>query len=1225
MNNDSTLRELYNRHEGKGSDKWSSYLDEYENRLGHQKNSIRSILEVGVQNGGSLEIWSRYFKNAEHIIGVDIDPKVGHLRYEDARVHALVGDASKKEIADQILSICPEGFDVIIDDGSHTSGDIIRSFSLLFDQVKIGGIYAAEDLHCSYWGHWGGGLNHPYSSVSFFKRLVDMVNHQHFGVPLSREKLLEPFSKHYGIEFKEAQLAKIQRIEFVNSICFIYKAEESAVRMEPRVIVGRDESVQSNQFVIGQPYIPPAQDANVWTVLTSPIEDAYSDLQTTKNDLLRVTEYQEQLSKSLEESVASLKRKDDALQENIRSLRAEKAKLQDVSRRGREKEIELQGAKQQLAAASQELHAAYLSRHEYITQTHAMSNSLSWRLTRPLRMVSGPVFRTQKIARKVIALLRRYSPSEVLTLSVTVWRKNGIGGVFEAIKNSNAESPLDHAAIVKPLEQLPRVDKTLVTRRIHIIAELSIPQCKKYRVDQKEDLLQLSGFEVSVSSWTDLVTSFAGLETASAVIFYRVPNLENFQILIEHCKKKGIPTYWEVDDLIFDEQVLSQTGAVKYLTDAVYQDLLRGTVLYKQAMLACDFGIASTNLLREQMLQHGVADVLTIENGLDPSTLATSEAILIARTPAQDGFVRIVYGSGTNTHNADFLEAAPSIVRVLETHENVRFRLIGPVTLPEQFDHVMDKVEIFRQCDFKEYLRKLAECDISIAPLEDVVFNYSKSNIKYIEASILGLSSVCSGLPNFSDVISNELDGFICRTSDEWTCAFDKLIASPALRVEMGERARENVLRRYSLDAIATNFSNETGAAAMPFKPRDKNRKRVLSVNCLYAPRSFGGATVVAEALNTRISEDPRFELLVLTTLSVRYGRPYDLIRYQHKNHICFGIVLPDYLTADDEVDNPLLEKIFEALLQELEPDLIHLHSIQGIGVGLPRAASRVNIPYVITAHDFWWILDRGLFILSKEDLTSGPAAEIVDPLKYIQDAKSTQNSTARSKNAVAQGASLILTPSDFSAEVYSGLGFKRVRVNKNGVPFPRKRPTRIKGGSDEIVFGYIDGNTEIKGFHLIKQVFSDLKLTNAKLLVVDNAINLGRNSFSEKDFVGIQNYEIRPGFNHEGIDEFFDTIDVLLHPSQSAEPFGLSIREAIVRDVWVIVSDAGGAADDTRSGENGIVIPFNNDPEDLKTAIKDTIKAFSVGKHLRMGGNEVRDWDAQCKELIEIYTELLH
>ena len=41
-------------------------------------------------------------------------------------------------------------------------------------------------------------------------------------------------------------------------------------------------------------------------------------------------------------------------------------------------------------------------------------------------------------------------------------------------------------------------------------------------------------------------------------------------------------------------------------------------------------------------------------------------------------------------------------------------------------------------------------------------------------------------------------------------------------------------------------------------------------------------------------------------------------------------------------------------------------------------------------------------------------------------------------------------------------------------------------------------------------------------------------------------------------IDEFFSSIDVLLFPSLWKESFGSTVREALVRDVWVIASDAG-------------------------------------------------------------------
>lgn len=42
--------------------------------------------------------------------------------------------------------------------------------------VRPGGIYISEDLHCSYWKEYGGGLNYDLSGLAFFKRLIDGIN-----------------------------------------------------------------------------------------------------------------------------------------------------------------------------------------------------------------------------------------------------------------------------------------------------------------------------------------------------------------------------------------------------------------------------------------------------------------------------------------------------------------------------------------------------------------------------------------------------------------------------------------------------------------------------------------------------------------------------------------------------------------------------------------------------------------------------------------------------------------------------------------------------------------------------------------------------------------------------------------------------------------------------------------------------------------------------------------
>ena len=68
-----TLREIYKNHSGKVSDKWDIYLDTYEEKLSSLKKSPIKLFEIGVLNGGSLEIFSKYFENAELILGCDID------------------------------------------------------------------------------------------------------------------------------------------------------------------------------------------------------------------------------------------------------------------------------------------------------------------------------------------------------------------------------------------------------------------------------------------------------------------------------------------------------------------------------------------------------------------------------------------------------------------------------------------------------------------------------------------------------------------------------------------------------------------------------------------------------------------------------------------------------------------------------------------------------------------------------------------------------------------------------------------------------------------------------------------------------------------------------------------------------------------------------------------------------------------------------------------------
>jgi len=232
-----SFADVHTDHRGKVSDKWSFYLQEYERLLSPIRSKKVSVLEIGVQNGGSLEIWNEYFSNSISIVGCDIDEKCSQLVYEDPKVQVVVGDVLTEETQTRILKIQPN-FDLIIDDGSHNSLDIIKTFLGLFKQLNSDGIYIIEDLHCSYWDEFQGGLHNPQSAIAFFKLLIDQINEAHWGNKGLAAPLFGDFEYLLPEYFFEDVVSHVRSIEFLDSLCVIRKGSEAEVRLGTRVVTG---------------------------------------------------------------------------------------------------------------------------------------------------------------------------------------------------------------------------------------------------------------------------------------------------------------------------------------------------------------------------------------------------------------------------------------------------------------------------------------------------------------------------------------------------------------------------------------------------------------------------------------------------------------------------------------------------------------------------------------------------------------------------------------------------------------------------------------------------------------------------------------------------------------------------------------------------------------------------------------------------------------------------
>lgn len=217
-----SFKEIHNKKTGKASDKWESYLDYYEELFKNLRNNDIRLLEIGIQNGGSLDTYLEYFKKAKILIGCDINPNCSLLTYEDKKVHVVVGDANDEATYQKILGINNE-FDIIIDDGSHVSIDILNSFLSYFQHLKPGGIYVIEDTHTLYSKNFGGGVLNEFSVYNFFKKLVDVVNYEWWGNQINLDEYLSTFFLR-GVPAFITE-GTIDSVEFRNSIITIRKSQ----------------------------------------------------------------------------------------------------------------------------------------------------------------------------------------------------------------------------------------------------------------------------------------------------------------------------------------------------------------------------------------------------------------------------------------------------------------------------------------------------------------------------------------------------------------------------------------------------------------------------------------------------------------------------------------------------------------------------------------------------------------------------------------------------------------------------------------------------------------------------------------------------------------------------------------------------------------------------------------------------------------------------------------
>lgn len=157
--------------------KWRKYFDVYDAIFKKFRKKKIIFVEVGVLNGGSLEIWKKYFHPKSRIIGIDLNPKC--KKFQKKGIEIFIGDQSDENFWKKFYKKVGK-IDILLDDGGHTNKQQIITTVKSIPNMNDGGVLIVEDTHTSYMKNFGNP--NKYSFINFTKKLVDDINYKFKGL-----------------------------------------------------------------------------------------------------------------------------------------------------------------------------------------------------------------------------------------------------------------------------------------------------------------------------------------------------------------------------------------------------------------------------------------------------------------------------------------------------------------------------------------------------------------------------------------------------------------------------------------------------------------------------------------------------------------------------------------------------------------------------------------------------------------------------------------------------------------------------------------------------------------------------------------------------------------------------------------------------------------------------------------------------------------------------------
>lgn len=336
------------------------------------------------------------------------------------------------------------------------------------------------------------------------------------------------------------------------------------------------------------------------------------------------------------------------------------------------------------------------------------------------------------------------------------------------------------------------------TRRIAMIGDLNLPQCRKYRVEQLAEFWNQQGVEYSYSHYRDHSLAVELMQNATHLMLYRAFNDPLMSMYFYEARRLRLPVLYDLDDPLFSIAAYETYGNMNVLPKRMKAHFLKEAPKYLDAMNFADIVTMSTPALVEHAKLYTRRPVHYRRNFADEATFAASATIEMSRRSPDEGF-RVAFTSGSMGHEMDFAQIENDMAKFLAAAPNRTLSILGHFDEKRLPRELRGRVEKHEFASYESYLANLALADCSVMPLTDDIFNRCKSAVRVIDASAVKVPAVVGEVGDMAHMVRNGETGRVLAKGENWADALEELAADKGASArKLGDAAHNDIVENWT-------------------------------------------------------------------------------------------------------------------------------------------------------------------------------------------------------------------------------------------------------------------------------------------------------------------------------------------------------------------------------------------------------------------------------------------